>query len=229
MMSKTIIYVLAFAILATGCRIFSSATKDERRIMPAKPVIYLYPETSQKVTVKISLDGKITTSYPKYPTEGWSVLAKPDGTLINLKDSSKHYYLFWEGELDHQLVLDQQALTGFVVRGSESLSFLKETLPKTGLTPKEYNDMIVYWLPLLEKNKYNFIHFLINDDYDQISTMNITPSPSSVLRVFMAYQKLDEYQQVTPQVISPTTRVGFTVVEWGGDQIDNMIQVKPKS
>ena len=45
-----------------------------------KPVIYLYPEKETDVTVKISLDGELTCTYPAYD-DGWKVTAQPDGTL----------------------------------------------------------------------------------------------------------------------------------------------------
>ena len=229
-MKKSFIYILVIGILATGCRIFGGSTGgNSGGNHTRKPVIYLYPETAAEITVKVNFDGNITSTYPKYSAKGWHVKAKPDGSLINLEDGSEHYYLFWEGQLNYKITIPQHEVSGFVVKGTESLNFLKETLPKTGLTPKEYNDMIVYWLPYLQQNKYNFIHFLINEHYDQISTMDISPTPITLLRVFMVYQKLDEYQKVAPQVIKPTKRQGFTVVEWGGDVSNNIINIKPKS
>ena len=41
---------------------------------------------------------------------------------------------------------------GFVVKGSESAEFLRETLSQMGLTPKEYNEFIVYWAPKSSKD-----------------------------------------------------------------------------
>ena len=42
---------------------------------------------------------------------------------------------------------------GFVVKGSDSAEFLRETLSQMGLTPKEYNEFIVYWAPKLQENE----------------------------------------------------------------------------
>lgn len=37
-----------------------------------------------------------------------------------------------------------------------------------------------------------------------------------MLRVFMAWQPLDEPVEIEPQVLESFEREGFTVVEWGG-------------
>ena len=41
---------------------------------------------------------------------------------------------------------------GFVVRGSDTAAFLREKLAYMGLTPREYNEFIVYWLPRMQNN-----------------------------------------------------------------------------
>ena len=50
--------------------------------VPEKPVIYLYPEVPTEVSVKLTIDGKLTCTYPAYD-KGWdNFTAHPDGTLI---------------------------------------------------------------------------------------------------------------------------------------------------
>ena len=56
----------------------------------AKPIIYLYPEEEIEVSVRLGKPEKITCSYPKYGN-GWDVVAKPDGTLID-KDTNRELY-----------------------------------------------------------------------------------------------------------------------------------------
>lgn len=51
-----------------------------------------------------------------------------------------------------------------------------------GLTPKEYNEFIVYWLPQMQKNKYNYITFQ-NEAYTGSAVLNINPKSDSMLRV----------------------------------------------
>ena len=46
--------------------------------------------------------------------------------------------------------------TGFVVEGKDTIKFLEEKLKQLGLTDKEADEFIIYWLPKLENNKYNY-------------------------------------------------------------------------
>ena len=174
-----------------------------------KPVIYLYPEKEQEVNVKLDLDGKFTFTYPEY-NNGWNVTAKPDGTIIS--DGKEYSYLFWEGLMP---TFKPDFKEGFVVKGSDSAEFLRETLSQMGLTPKEYNEFIVYWAPKLQENEYNKIYFA-EDDYTDKAKLEINPKPDSILRVFMVYEKADENTVLPKQEIKPFERKGFTVVEWGG-------------
>lgn len=87
-----------------------------------------------------------------------------------------------------------------------------------GLTEDEMNEFIVYWLPLMEHNKYNLISFQ-SDVYTDSAKLNITPTPDSMLRVFMAYVTLDNAIDIEPQQLNTFERKGFTVVEWGGSKV----------
>ena len=135
----------------TGCQ----KEGKEPRLEIFKPVIYLYPEQTTDVTVRLDYKGKFTCTYPDYPAGGWRVTARPDGTLTNKMDGREYSYLFWEGEDDTQYDLSQ----GFVVKGSDTRAFLQEKLSYLGLIPREYNEFIVYWLPKMEQNSYNLIAF----------------------------------------------------------------------
>ncbi len=181
----------------------------------AKPVIYLYPETTIDVTVQLDYDGTLIADYPPYDETlgGWEVTAQPDGTLTNHADGREYSYLFWEGE--SRARMDWDLTTGFVVAGSDTREFLREKLVEIGLTPKEYNEFIVYWYPKMKDNPYNLIHFA-DTQYTDTAPLTITPTPDSLLRVFMVYQPLTKPVEVTPQIFTPFTRTGFTVVEWGG-------------
>ena len=184
--------------------------------MNKKPIIYLYPEQEQKVQVQVNLEGKLTHTYPQYhPIKGWEVLARPDGTLINPVTAREYYALYWEGETDNAY----STTTGFVVKGTETAAFLEKACDKLGLNAKENNEFIIYWLPELEKNPYNFIHFSF-EQYQSQAALNITPKPDALIRVFMVYKALDAPIPVLPQVLPSTPkRHGFTVVEWGGAEM----------
>lgn len=181
--------------------------------MTGKPVIYLYPEKETEVTVNLDFDGKITYTYPAI-NNGWKVLANPDGTLTNLADNSTHYYLFWEGTARPEWTYEK----GFVIKGTETESFLRENLAKMGLTPREYNDFITYWVPKMQENPYNLISFS-GDEYSEIAKLTVDPKPDSVIRIHMMWKALDEPIEIEPQVLPVYEREGFTLVEWGGTEI----------
>ncbi len=180
-----------------------------------KPIIYLYPTNETKVTVKLNHPLYLTSSYPKY-NDNWTVIAKPNGDLYDY-DSLRYYYgLYWEGNHHHSEMLDE----GFVVPGDEVLSFLEEKLSLLGLTEREANEFIIYWLPKMEHNNYNYIRFETIEEIDDYMSLDINPKPDTLIRVMMDYKPLDDYIEVREQVLNPVIRSGFTVVEWGGSLID---------
>ena len=180
----------------------------------AKPVIYLYPPIQEEISVKVDYDGDMTCTYPEY-RNGWKVIANPNGTLINLMDQKEYSYLFWEGIPNNN---SWDMSKGFVVAGKETKDFLQEKLTTMGLSPKEYNEFIVYWLPKMQGNKYNLITFA-NKEYDQRVKLTVNPKPNSVLRVFMVYKPLNEFIDIEPQDLQPFNRSGFSVIEWGGTEV----------
>lgn len=211
-MKKAVIFVLCvlLALPLGGCRDICGGISNN---VNDKPVIYLYPETATQVTVELVFDGELTVTYPEYDG-GWTVIAQPDGTLTDVATGKEYSYLFWEGKTDTEYDLTE----GYVVAGSDTAEFLQETLAAMGLTPKEYNEFIVYWLPKMQDNPYNLITFQ-KEAYTDSAVLNISPEPDSVLRVFMAWKALDEPIEIPAPEIEPFERNGFTVVEWGGTQL----------
>jgi len=163
------------------------------------------------VHVALEYKGRLTCTYPVYAADGWHVTACPDGRLINQADSREYSYLYWEGLTDVPYDFSQ----GFVVAGRDTAMFLQEKLAFLGLTPREYNEFIVFWLPRMQDNPYNLITFQ-GKAYTDSAELTITPQPDSLLRVFMAYKPLQERIEIEPQALSGFERNGFTVVEWGG-------------
>ena len=64
-----------------------------------------------------------------------------------------------------------------------------------GLTDKEADDFITYWLPLMQENPYNIISFQ-TDAYTDSAKLEVVPSPDTVIRVFMAYKASDEFVEI---------------------------------
>lgn len=204
------VLITILAILVIGVIIGSFRTPEPAA--PAKPVIYLYPEKETELSVELDFNGELTSTYPAY-NGSWNVTAKPDGTLID-SDGREYYCLFWEG-ISH---VDYEISSGFVVPGDETEAFLEDALAALGLTDKEANEFIIYWLPRLENNPYNLISFL-GDQYTDNAQLRVSPAPNTVFRVFMAWEALDEPIDIPGQVLNFTERVGFTLIEWGGAEI----------
>ena len=207
----TILLIILLLILAVY---FVIVTERIRRQQSAtlKPVIYLYPEEEMEVSVKLDYNGELMFTYPKY-NDGWTVTAKPDGTLIDA-DGNEYSYLFWDGVCDVEYDLSK----GYVIKGEDTADFLRDTLEKMGLTPREYNEFIVYWLPQMEGNPYNLITFQ-TDAYTDNAVLDIAPTPDSMLRVFMVFKALDKPIEIEEPEIVLFERRGFCVVEWGGSEI----------
>jgi uncharacterized protein YuzB (UPF0349 family) len=212
-LSKISIIIGVFVILIVG-GITWMLKQTEQPVPLRKPVIYLYPTQQELVSVKLNLSGQLTCTYPEYKN-GWKVSASPDGTLTNLDDNKQYACLFWEG-VSNEGKWDLSK--GFVVAGEDTADFLQEKLAFLGLTPKEYNEFIVYWLPYMNNNKYNLITFA-GIEYEKLAPLDITPVPDSMLRVFMVFKSLDSYVEVQPQELKSFERKGFTVVEWGGTEL----------
>lgn len=182
-------------------------------IVDEKPVIYLCPEEKTEVSVKLDLDGELTCTYPTY-NNGWSVTARPDGTLTDSKGQS-YNYLYWEGKSYAEYDLSE----GFCVKGEDTAVFLEDALEKLGLNRREANEFIVYWLPLMEDNPYNVISFQ-TDIYTEAAKLKVTPEPDTLIRVFMAWKGSVEYISLPAQTLTAPIRQGFTVVEWGGAELN---------
>ena len=214
-MKKWMLLAMALlcVLLLAACRGDEEPIVDKSVMaVPAKPVIYLYPETETQVTVELDFNGTLTSTYPAY-ANGWRVTARPDGTLTDA--SGREYYcLFWEGET----TVEYDLSAGFCVAGEDTAAFLEDSLKKLGLTDKEANEFIIYWLPRMEGNAYNLIAFQ-REVYTDNAALTIDPAPDSLLRVFMAWKELDAPVEVAPQELPGFVRSGFAAVEWGGAEI----------
>ncbi|MBR3646439.1 MAG: hypothetical protein IKN54_08465 [Lachnospiraceae bacterium] len=180
-----------------------------------KPVIYLYPTTETNVDVSLGFKDNIIVSYPEY-TDGWHVAAKPDGDLKDLDTGKDLYSLYYENESSYNFQMKDD---GFVVAGNDIAEFLDEKLEILGLNYKEREEFIIYWLPVLKENKYNYIRFATADEIEQNMPLNICPAPDTVIRVIMTFKELDKPIDVTEQKLYSPERKGFTAVEWGGTEI----------
>lgn len=210
--SLFIIILIVAAVAAAGFNIWINS---DNSIVMEKPVIYLYPTAEQQVSVKVDSGGEMLCTDPALNDGAWKVIANPDGRIYNLDDNQTYPYLFWEARC---LEVDWDLSTGFIVAGKDTGEFLQGKLSEIGLTRKETDDFIAYWLPQMQDNRYNLIHFE-GQAYENTVKLEVEPQPDSILRVFMVYKPVCAVYPVQPQVFPTFHRTGFTVVEWGGARL----------
>ena len=199
--------------------------KGNHEVLDEKPVVYVYPEEEQGLTMTIDVKGTLDMVYPaperQVQTEegtraSWTISAAPDGTLTDASGRS-YPYVFWEGP-----VRQDTPERGFIVAREDAVPFLEEKLGQLGLSDKEAADFITYWAPRIRANEYTFVSFDASSYAQQVTysfadEAGAPVEPDTFIRVFMTIRAADANEEVTPQVFGPTpTRSGFTAVEWGG-------------
>lgn len=206
----------AVALLVVGVGWAVTATRSEPETPDLKPVIYLYPTSTQDVDVALGYAGDLDLTYPQADDGRWRVQADPDGTLR--ADGREYPYLFWEGTSTWRADLS----TGAVVPGDQTVHYLERTLADLGLSDAEAADFITFWAPRMQGSAYNLVHFSQQAEYATLAELTVDPAPDTVIRVFMTFQPLDDPDQVDvrEQVLDPApARDGFVVVEWGGTEV----------
>ena len=120
---KKLLLLLALTLLAAG--LAGCGNSSGNVAVPEKPVLYLYPEEEMEVTVTLDFDGTLTSTYPAYG-DGWTVTARPDGTLTNPATGREYYCLFWEGSPEAEYDFS----AGFCVAGEDTAAFLEGALDR---------------------------------------------------------------------------------------------------
>jgi len=193
--------------------------KNSGEILMEKPIIYLYPEKMQNIHVEVK-NVDFTTVYPDYDG-GWDVRAQRDGTLQLCQkdgeplDKGREYYaLYYEGETS----LREDWQRGFTVEKKDYKGFLEKKLRILGLSDREAEEFILYWLPRMEKYPSVDLHFAEQSLLDEKVPLEISPKPDTVIRVFMQWRKHLDGKNIPQQELSPVARKGYIAVEWGGSE-----------
>ena len=182
----------------------------------AKPAIYLYPEETTDISVKVIPNGRLIFTLPRYDN-GWSVRVSPNGNITNLIDGKLYEYLWW----DSVSYGFEKPDGGFVVSKEDVSNFLTQKLVEMNLNSNEISDFKEYWVPKLTSidSDQIYISFLFNEEVNQIARLEVSPSPKNIFRVFMIYKPVEGDTIVKPLYIESANRDGYTLIEWGGAEI----------
>ena len=206
----SIIFVLGILFLFSGC-CYNDNGYDMHE---DKPIIYIYPTEKIDLTIKLKNDYLLTHTYPKY-NNGWNITVDTNGNIYDKNTKRNYYALYWEG-IDNSKI---NMSSGFIIEGKDTVEFLEEKLEILGLNEKEINEFIIYWLPKMENNKYNFIRFKTKEEIESYMPLEISKTPDTLIRVYMDFMPLDKKINVSKQKLEKVIRHGYTIVEWGGREV----------
>ena len=175
-----------------------------------KPVLYLYPQEKMNVSVNFDKEYLLETTYPKF-NGSWDVEVFPDGSIYD-KNGKYYYALYWDEKNTNNVNFDE----GFYVEEDEAIEFLEEKLSIIGLNDRERNEFIMYWLPILEKNKKSLVYFELTEEKQKYNELKIEPKPDSLLRLTIHIKKVYRKKDIKEQYLPTFNREGFVAVEWGG-------------
>lgn len=197
---------------------------ESNQMIKRKPVIYCYSDKEVDATIRLDPKGHFTFTYPAYQN-GWEIQVNAAGGVTDRKTGKKYPYLFWEAASEPlQYQMTEQGLPGFVIATDTAVQFLESQLSAMGLNRVEQTDFITFWVPVLQRKPFALVQFLMEASYqNQVAEWIITPSPDAFRRVFMLFSPLEEPAlgtPVIPQKFNSFERNGFTVVEWGGSELD---------
>lgn len=185
-----------------------------------KPVIYAYSERPLDAVFKLEVKGELSFTYPQIQNGQWQVRTGENGMLCDRKGQS-YPYLFWEGESAAPLrfSVKNDIPEGHFVERDSLLSFLEASLDRMGFNAREKTDFITFWAPRMVKHSQVFVQFLVDEDYDAIASLDVSPKPDQVRRVYLLYKGISNNFEYNPQSFESFERSGFTVLEWGGSEL----------
>lgn len=174
-----------------------------------KPNIYLYPEETTEIVVKIDFPngGKITKSIPEYG-DGWQVTATPEGVI-----DDEYGFLFYESVTPKFF----QKQYGWVVAKEDLEHFFRENLYETGFRGREINDFIEWWVPRLNDAPFYALYPQFKREIDPFVRLHFSKNPDTIIRLFYVMYPLLDSNDMQPERprIPYVERTGFVVAEWG--------------
>lgn len=207
-----------------GVHVYNKDNINPSTVFARKPVIYLYPIKKTKISVSVELSGAdMITEYPRTTNGIWKVEASPKGNLVDIYDKKKYSYLFWEAAKHTSFTLNPENTD--CIANVDVQTYLEKSLKTLGLNAREMNDFMVYWLPILEQNPYSLIEWKTTE-YTDMAKLHISPKPETLIRIFMVFKWSEQIVATKNVELQKTRRKGYSVVEWGGCNLDEKNNIK---
>ena len=207
-----------------GVHVYNKDNTNPGTVFARKPVIYLYPTEKTKISVSVELSGAdMITEYPRTANGTWKVEASPKGNLVDMYDKKKYSYLFWEAAKHTSFTLNPENMD--CIASIDIQNYLEKSLKVLGLNAREMNDFMVYWLPILEQNPYSLIEWKTTE-YTDMAKLHISPKPETLIRIFMVFKWSEQIVTTKSVELQKTRRKGYSVVEWGGCNLDEKNNIK---
>lgn len=124
------------------------------------------------------------------------MLFKTNGDLIDLNTDRNLYSLYYESKNKKEFCVTDER---FIVNKKDITKFLEEKLAILGLSDREAEEFIIYWLPKLQENEYNYIRFASIDEINENMPLEFSQEPDTLIRVVMTYKGLSEPINVKEQ------------------------------
>lgn len=179
-----------------------------------EPLIYIYTDKPQSVTVSLEPEVRIKSSDPLHKNNSWTVLTNTKGTLWHEETKKNYSSLFWEGRKEH---FPLPPKTGQLIKAEDLSAFFDKYLKGFGLNQKEIQDFKKFWVPELEKHKQVLIDFMLNSEVDEFVTIKSTPSMPQI-RVYVNYWPVEskDFKYEKKEFKSIVRPTGNVLIEWGG-------------
>lgn len=203
-----------------------------------KPAIYLYPDKTAQISVKLNDAIKYNNVIPKYKN-GWYVEAEPNGFLRDLQpeftkcdklpykefgfeyskracEINKYPYIYWDGYSNLKPLPKKEV--GFIVKTEDIETFLSQKADVIGFNESEKSEFVRYWSRKIKDTKWKTvrIYFLQNEEVDNYYPIIVEPEPNSSNRIQIVIEKAKRNKNIEEQNLIPIKRDGYTLVEWGG-------------
>ena len=229
------------------------------KLIGEKPVVLLYPPegvTVRDLAVSVCLAPEffITAVYPEADvssakTVTWDVSkVGSDGSVTLSRAAQKRFaHLFWEFSGNHTSpIIGLPAIFGDVAStmhtdGAHAGEFLAELLDALGMTPRERDDMVTYWLHAVQGAQHLLIRVVRQRDLERCAALSVTPKDPStcpvevaIHRIYLLLHPCDTLDTLDPALAAKMVTVPcipanvkdefpivrdpakLNVVEWGG-------------